>query len=76
MHGSDTVAANQNTIPLTAGLHTVEVQYDIVKPANEFSGYELTISPGNGFTFVPEPGTCGVLALAMVALLQRGRRAR
>jgi hypothetical protein len=70
-HGSDTVAQNQNTIPLTAGLHTVEVQYDIVKPANEFSGYELTISPGRGFALVPEPGTCALIALGAMALLRR-----
>lgn len=82
-HGSDTLAANQNTFPLSAGIHTVEVQYDVVKPANLFpadiySGWDLTISPGNGFSIVatPEPAALGLIAAGFVLLHRpRGRSA-
>jgi hypothetical protein len=70
-HGSDAVAQNQNTIPLTAGLHTIEVRYDIAKPANEFSGWEMSISPGNGFAIVPEPASCWIVAGGLALLLRR-----
>jgi hypothetical protein len=81
-HGSDAVAQNQNTIPLTPGLHSVEVQYDIVKPADQFpadiySGYELTISPASEFAFVAVPEPAGVVMAGgawAVMLLRRRRR--
>jgi hypothetical protein len=83
-HGSDAVAQNQNTIPLSAGLHSIEVQYDIVKPADQFpadtaSGYELTISPANEFSIVPAPEPADIamlVALGAAGLSRRGRPAR
>jgi hypothetical protein len=81
-HGSDAVAQNQNTISLAAGLHSIEVQYDIVKPADQFpadiySGYELTISPANEFSIAaaPEPaGTALLIACAATGVSLRRRR--
>lgn len=80
-HGSDNVSSNQNTIPLSTGIHKIEVQYDIVKPQNQFpadiySGWELGISPGNGFSIVaqPEPVSAGILAAGAVGLLLLKRR--
>lgn len=80
-HGSDLVAQNQATIPLSAGIHRIEVQYDIVKPQNQFpadiySGWELSISPGNGYSIVaqPEPASAGIIAAGAVGLLLLKRR--
>lgn len=75
-HGSDQVAQNQNTISLAAGLHSVEVQYDIVKPADQFpantvSGYELTISPAGEYSIVAAPEPAG-RALLIVGAAARG----
>jgi hypothetical protein len=83
-HGSDAVSQSQNTIPLAAGLHSIEVQYDIVKPTDQFpadvdSGYELTITPSNEFSIVsaPEPAGIALLIIGTAAgLSPRARRPR
>jgi hypothetical protein len=75
LHGSFFVGQNQTTLPLGAGLHSVEVQYEIVNGPTAESGYELTISPGNGFSFVaPEPSGVGLVGGFILAALLRRRR--
>jgi hypothetical protein len=82
-HGSDAVAQNQNTISLSPGIHSVEIQYDIVKPADQFpadiySGWELTISPPNGFSIVsvPEPVSLSGIGALVLLCLRRRKRSR
>ena len=79
-HGSDSVAQNQNTFPLTTGMHQIEVQYDIVKPTSQFpndtqSGWELTISPANEYsiTIAPEPASLSLIAAVLLPLIPRRR---
>jgi len=83
-HGSDAVAQSQNTISLSPGIHTVEVQYDIAKPASQYpadiySGYEMSIVPsipGNNVSIVasPEPGGVLLIAIGSLALRFRARQ--
>ena len=74
-HGSLFVGQGQTTVPLSTGIHLVEVQYAIVNPPGSESGFEVTISPSSGYSFtaLPEPTAITLFAVGMCGLLIRRR---
>ncbi len=79
-HNSFFVGQSQTSLPLSAGIHKLEVQYATTNPPGSQSGYELQITPPNGSSFsfvaapVPEPTSALLFAagaIGVVAMLRR-----